>query len=371
MRARLSLHVLLWGLFSVCCPALPAQQPAQEKDFVSIFNGENLEGWEGDPVYWRVENKELVGEIKPETRVQNNTFIIWKGGAVGDFELQLEYRVSAQGNSGLNYRSYELALPKLAMRGYQVDIDGQDRYSGNLYEERGRAFLAFRGQKNVVTPGELPRIAELFGDAAQLQKSAVKKEDWNALHLVVRGDHHRVSLNGTLVSELIDHDHANGPQWGLLGVQVHVGPPMTIAYRNIRLARFPRAGEEEPKVADLLIHREKLMTLQSRQNPPVQQALDGAKAKLLKLDPVAPVDGAQELTIKSLPTFVRHDLGREGASAPQNPEWDVVLMEGERTIRAVGAASFREKLSAEEAYQWKLRWDASASAYRVAGEPVK
>jgi hypothetical protein len=84
-------------------PAAPTI--ASDLGFKSIFDGRTLQGWDGDPVYWRVENGCIVGEITPETIVKRNTFLIWRGGAPKDFELKVEYRISAQGNSGINYRS--------------------------------------------------------------------------------------------------------------------------------------------------------------------------------------------------------------------------------------------------------------------------
>src|ERR1017187_511782 len=73
--------------------------------FVSIFNGTSLDGWEGDPRYWRVEDHEIVGEVTPATLLKQNNFLIWRGGAPANFELKVEFRISAQGNSGINYRS--------------------------------------------------------------------------------------------------------------------------------------------------------------------------------------------------------------------------------------------------------------------------
>ena len=68
-----------------------------------------------------------MGEITPETIVKQNTFIIWRGGVTRDFELKVEYRISARGNSGINYRSSEVPGQMFALRGYQADPDGQDR----------------------------------------------------------------------------------------------------------------------------------------------------------------------------------------------------------------------------------------------------
>lgn len=89
-------------------PKFPAPLAGDESGFVSIFDGSSLTGWEGDPVYWRVENGAIVGEVTPETILKRNSFLIWRGGTTGDFELKLEYKISEQGNSGINYRSFEV-----------------------------------------------------------------------------------------------------------------------------------------------------------------------------------------------------------------------------------------------------------------------
>ena len=208
----------------------------QDDGFVPIFDG-TLKDWEGDPVYWRVENQTLVGEVRPDTLLKQNSFIIWRGGEVADFELKLEYRVSAEGNSGINYRSSEVADAKWAMRGYQADIEGRDRWSGQNYEERGRTFLAYRGQSVILKPGAKPEVVKSLGDPAALQKQ-IRKEDWNEAHLVVRGNLLRHFINGVLMSEVRDEDPEKRSMKGLLGVQVHVGPPMKIEFRNIRLKRL-------------------------------------------------------------------------------------------------------------------------------------
>jgi Domain of Unknown Function (DUF1080) len=215
---------------------LSAFAAAAENGFVSIFDG-TLKDWDGDPVYWKAENGTLVGEVKPDTLLKRNSFIIWRGGETADFELKLEYRVSAEGNSGINYRSTEVPGVKWAMRGYQDDIDGKDQWSGQNYEERGREFLAYRGQSSVLTPSAPPKIARELGDRAELQKK-VRKEDWNEVHIIAQGNLLQHFTNGVLMSEVRDDDPEKRRMSGLLGVQVHVGPPMKIEFRNIRLKRL-------------------------------------------------------------------------------------------------------------------------------------
>lgn len=208
-----------------------------EAGFESIFDG-TLKNWEGDPTYWKVENGILVGEVTPETLLKQNSFIVWRGGELADFELKLEYRVSAQGNSGINYRSIDVPGEKYAMQGYQNDIDGRDQWSGQNYEERGRKFLAYRGQSVLLTPNQEPKVTRELGDRAELQ-AKVLKNDWNQVHIVAKGNLLQHFTNGVLMSEVLDEDAEKRRMSGLLGVQVHVGPPMKIEYRNIRVKRLP------------------------------------------------------------------------------------------------------------------------------------
>lgn len=216
----------------------PSAIEGDEPGFQPIFDGRTLDGWEGDATYWRVENGSLVGEIRPQTVIKSNTFIIWRGGRPQDFELKLDYRISAEGNSGINYRSAVVPDPvtpsnRFAMRGYQFDLDGRKRYPGNNYEEKGRLFLAVRGQVTRVVGTRPPIVLSTFGDAEAL--AAVATDDWNSVHISARGNTLIHTLNGRLMSIVVDDDAANRPADGLIGVQVHVGPPMKVEYRNIRL----------------------------------------------------------------------------------------------------------------------------------------
>ena len=219
----------------------PSMIEGDEPGFRSIFDGRTLDGWDGDPTYWRVEDGTLVGEIRSETVIKSNTFIVWRGGRPGDFDLKLDYRISPEGNSGINYRSTVVADPvtpsnAYAMRGYQFDLDGRRRYAGNNYEEKGRLFLAVRGQVTRVVGTRPPVVVSTFGDADAL--AAVATDGWNAVHISARGHTLTHMLNGRLMSVTIDDDAPNRPDEGLIGVQVHVGPPMKVEYRNIRIREW-------------------------------------------------------------------------------------------------------------------------------------
>jgi hypothetical protein len=215
----------------------PAPIEGDEPGFASMFDGKSLDGWQGDPKYWRAAGGVMTGEITPETVIRSNTFLIWQGNTPDDFELKVDYRISASGNSGINYRSVvvpDAVTPanKFAMRGYQCDIDGANRYTGNNYEEKGRLFLAQRGDVTHVTGTRIPIVLSRVGDNKELAN--LLTDGWNSIHLIVRHNILIHNINGRLMSVTIDDD-PNRAHTGLIGVQVHVGPPMTIEYRNWRI----------------------------------------------------------------------------------------------------------------------------------------
>lgn len=234
-------------LILVSCKTAERKE-SDQKGFVSIFDGKTLKGWEGDPTYWRVENGNIIGEITPTTLLKRNSFLIWRGGNPADFELVLEFKITQAGNSGINYRSEELKDIPFALKGYQLDIDGANRYTGQNYEERGRTTLAYRGQKTEIKSQSDNSVQSKiknnawtdlavtgsFGKSDDLLK-IIKSEDWNTCRLVAKGNRLQHYINGILMSDVTDNDQINGKSEGLLGMQVHVGPPMKVEYRNIKI----------------------------------------------------------------------------------------------------------------------------------------
>jgi hypothetical protein len=202
----------------------------------AMFDGKSLAGWDGDPEFWRVENGAIVGETKPGTMPKQNTFLIWRGGSPADFDLDLDYRLTS-GNSGIQYRSVELPDIRWAMKGYQADIDAEQQYTGQIYEERGRGFLAWRGQAARVEAGSKSLVLGSLGSDAEL-KVVISAQGWNKYHITARGNTLVQSLNGRVMSMLIDDDAVNRKLDGLIGIQLHTGEPMKIEARNIRLKRL-------------------------------------------------------------------------------------------------------------------------------------
>jgi putative heme-binding domain-containing protein len=212
------------------------ETPSQDSGFVALFDGKTLNHWEGDPALWRVEDGRVIGESTPDRRVTQNSFLVWRGGTTRDFELKLDYRLSADANSGVQYRSVVLSnLGRWVMKGYQADLDGANRYSGQIYEERGRGFLALRGafvRMRGAAGGGKQAIGSL-GDDAGL-KALLKPDDWNTLHIIARGNLIIQLVNGRVLSALVDEDEQGRASEGLLGLQIHAGPPMRIEFKNVR-----------------------------------------------------------------------------------------------------------------------------------------
>ena len=254
MIKKISLQLIrisvIISLMIVNCFHVFGQSAKDKNGFVKIFNGKTLAGWEGDPTYWRVEDGNLVGEITPSTLLKTNSFIIWQGGSPADFEIKLEFKITKSGNSGINYRSSLLIELPYALKGYQADIDGANRYTGQNYEERARTTLAYIGER--VTVDELSNSTQTLkdqiknnawlirtvkaslGKADELVKT-IQSDHWNSCHIVAKGNRLLHYVNDVLMSDVTDNDTVNRKSAGLIGVQVHVGPPMKVEYRNIRL----------------------------------------------------------------------------------------------------------------------------------------
>jgi hypothetical protein len=216
------------------------QMAAADDDdgFKSIFNGKNLDGWDGDPRLWRVEDGAIVGETTAANPAKRNTFLIWRGGKPANFELKAEFRMPNVGfaNSGIQIRSWE-GPEKWRVSGYQPDMDAEDEYTGICYGEGFRGILTQRGQKVVIGPDHKPKVVEQFADSKELAK-AIKKHEWNEYHIIAQGNRIIQKINGQLMCELTDEDTV-ARQDGLIALQLHAGPPMKVEFRNLRIKELP------------------------------------------------------------------------------------------------------------------------------------
>jgi hypothetical protein len=209
--------------------------------FRSIFDGSTLSGWDGDPTFWRAENGTIVGQSTAEHPITQNTFLIWRGGEPADFDLKVEYRINAT-NSGVQYRSVQLSeggaqnIGKWVLKGYQADIDYANQYTGQLYEERGRGFLALRGSFGYFGPDAAgPRGPLAALENSDALKGIIKPDDWNQLEILARGNVLIHVLNGHVSALFVDDDTSARAAKGWLGFQLHMGAPMKVEFRNVYL----------------------------------------------------------------------------------------------------------------------------------------
>ena len=204
---------------------------------LSLFNGTNLDGWDGDPRFWKVEDGCITGRTSAEVSAEANTFLIWKLGEVDDFELTVEYKIES-GNSGIQVRSFRLPDRPWGIGGYQADLEAGERHTGIIYGENFRGILADRGQKTTINEDHKPAVTGKVGEDAAL-KAAVKQGDWNSYRILARGFTLQNYINGQLMAEVTDGDHQMRRRGGLLALQLHAGPPMKVQFRNMKLKRLP------------------------------------------------------------------------------------------------------------------------------------
>ena len=169
--------------------------------------------WDGDPKFWRAENGMIVGESTPEKAVGPNTFLIWRGGEPGDFELKVEIRMNST-NSGIQYRSKMLPPNegggdnpgKLACSsGYQMDIDFANQYHRDAVR-RARPGVPRAARKITYIAPDGTRARSASSSRPTQLKATFKPGEWNQFHLIARGNTLIHIVNGHVTAVCIDDD---------------------------------------------------------------------------------------------------------------------------------------------------------------------
>ncbi|HVW10164.1 MAG TPA: DUF1080 domain-containing protein [Bryobacteraceae bacterium] len=220
--------------------------------FVQIFDGATLNGWDGDPNVWKVENGAIVGRSPAEKPV-GTTFIIWRGGEPADFELKAEVKAEGAGaNTGIQYRSKNEVPtfgrggaggggrgtapdPRWQVAGYQADFDFVNRFSGQLMDSSNARFiLTPRGTVVVSEEGQPAKTLAYLGDYSELA-GYVKINDWNQYEVIAKGNTLTHIINGHVMSVTIDNDTKLRALQGLIALQIEGNGGVTISYRNLWL----------------------------------------------------------------------------------------------------------------------------------------
>ncbi|OYP36113.1 sulfatase-like hydrolase/transferase [Rhodopirellula sp. MGV] len=200
-----------------------------------LFDGKSLRGWDGNREYWSVQDGALTGTA--DGTLKMNRFLSWKGSTVRNFDLKVQVKVTAGGNSGIQYRG--ASRPEIDLdivSGYQCDVVANvPQYNGMLYEERGRRILAHTGERVIIDPQ---------GRSWVVGKMPVKEfepDRWHEFRVLVEGNHHQHWIDGHQTADLWDFDEQGRSLEGVFAVQVHVGPAMKIQYKDFQMTHLPDA----------------------------------------------------------------------------------------------------------------------------------
>ncbi|MAI31570.1 MAG: hypothetical protein CBE00_03215 [Planctomycetaceae bacterium TMED240] len=208
-----------------------------------IFNGKDLKGWDGDPRLWSVRDGVIHGETTDKKSAKGNTFLIWEGGQLKDFELQLSFRCTANNNSGIQYRSVRVPQGnrvgnKWVVKGYQHEIRNEDTFPnvpGFIYDERGkRGRICLVGETATWTAEGKNVEEERLIDAAGF-KDLMKVDDWNDVKIIAKGNRIQHFLNGKKILDFTDEHPEMAFSEGILALQLHAGKPMWTEFKDIRI----------------------------------------------------------------------------------------------------------------------------------------
>jgi hypothetical protein len=237
MMRKICLPLVSVVLFSLAAFSTSAAIAADEDGFRPIFDGRTLDGWKAPNMsYWSVQDGAITGQSTEQNPVKDNQFLVWQLGELDDFELKLKYRImgTPSANSGVQVRSHFDRDGHVA--GYQADIDKAGQWAGALYDERGRGVLATRGQKTIID-ADSKKTSTSIGDSDALMAN-INKDGWNEYHIEALGSTITLSINGKVTAEVVDHDKKDRDRSGVLALQLHVGPPMKVQFKDIQLKRL-------------------------------------------------------------------------------------------------------------------------------------
>jgi hypothetical protein len=230
----------------VCESVVFAGDSSSSQGWVSIFNGKDLTGWDGDPRLWLVKDSVIRGQTTLANPAHGNTFLIWRNGKLKDFELKIKFRIQ-NGNSGIQYRSKE--IDKWVVSGYQAEVENNPGKVGFLYHEQGRGWLVNVGDLMLIDEKGKKEVVSNVSDVDELIKAGYYRDkDWNEYRIIARGNHLIQYLNGYKTMELIDNDRITNPndpedrngsaREGILALQIHAGPPMLVEFKDIFVKNF-------------------------------------------------------------------------------------------------------------------------------------
>ena len=221
-----------------CCLGLTSLSAQKTID---LFNGKDLSGWIGKNQFWKVENGTIVGETTADNPTPANTFLIWKGGEVKDFEFSCQVKFQGN-NSGVQYRSKAIGdLNDCVLSGYQADLHPKQEFFGMLYGEKygKRGIIARRWQKADAKGDKDVKILGSVGDKTELDGAK-----WNKLTIVAVGNR-LIHMVNDVVTVDVTENHPDAIAQGHLGLQLHRGAPMKVEFKALKYRKLSGAAAKK------------------------------------------------------------------------------------------------------------------------------
>ncbi len=235
-------------------PALP---PPDADGFVSLFNGRDLTGWEGDPGVWSVKDGAIEVDVSKAAGGDFRDFwLVRRGMIVDDFEIRLLCRnESRSAGAGIGYRARE--LPGLLMDGYQIDYClGAGELLGHIWEGARRKALSKACKKviaqSVNGQNQLQVVGETDCSPSEITKS-LRANGWDELTVIAQGNHLVHKINGLTVADCTDQNEAQRSLSGLLALKIFRDQSTPRAqFKDIRYKKLRAAPPVAVQTIDLL-----------------------------------------------------------------------------------------------------------------------
>ncbi|HVU90153.1 MAG TPA: DUF1080 domain-containing protein [Pirellulales bacterium] len=184
---------------------------ARGAETVKLFDGRTLTGWEGNLEMFRVQDGAIVGGML-DKRIPRNEFLCTTR-EYRDFELNARFKVLGKGaNAGIQFRSKRVPNHH-EVSGYQADLG--DGWWGSLYDESRR--------NKILVKADLDAVDKVL-----------KRDDWNDYRILAVGKRIQLWINGLATVDYTEPDDSI-PQTGVIGLQIHGGPPSEAWYKDITI----------------------------------------------------------------------------------------------------------------------------------------
>jgi len=228
--------VLSFALLALVSTTSALAGDKDDKGFIPMFDGKTLKGWSempaADKPAWSVKDGVIVGEGD-----KGRGYLVFENHELADFELKLSYRFPGKGNSGVSIRAIHDKTGKRKFQSYHADIGHlgigkQVLGAWDLHTPGRKEHRCFRGERLVINEKDKPTLTQ---NKDAVTKEDIKKNGWNTVHVIVKGNNFKFSINGKPASEFTEHlPEAKRLKKGMIQFQLH-DPGMIVHFKDIRL----------------------------------------------------------------------------------------------------------------------------------------